>query len=234
MTLITRSDLEITFTPEARALREHAMIKAVDVEAVTDADSQAIAVEAQKALAEVLKIVEDSRKAIKAPILDAGRKVDATAQEFVRNVQTEATRISRLIGDFQALERAKQQAAENARKEELSRLEREREAELAKANSFEQREAVHERFQQEVESIPRTPVAPTVQGQRVSEDFEFEVTDLHLLAKMHPDLVNIEPRRSAIREKLKLGHTVVGIQWRKVVNAAVRAPRTKELAVNAI
>lgn len=210
------------------------MFLAVEIESVSDAISQAKAVEAQKALADCMKLIEDSRKSVKAPILDFGRKIDAVAKEFVANMSTEAMRIARLIGDFQALELAKQRAAEAARNEELTRIEHERQAALAKASSFEEREAIHERHQQEIEAAAaaaKVKQAPRVDGQRIQEDYEFEVTDLHLLAKMHPELVNIEPRRGAIREQLKLGRQIVGIASRKVVNATVRASKPKEFLV---
>jgi len=234
--LITRDDARraITFNDAAKEMRANAMFLAVESETVTDPESQAKAVEAQKALADVQKAIEDSRKYVKEPVLQFGREIDAAAKQFLANVIAEATRISRKIGDYQALERAKQVAAEAARNEQLTRLEREKAAELAKAKSLEEVEATHEKFNEAVRTQAPVPVAPRVEGQIVKEEWEFEVTDKRLLAQMHPDLVNIEPRRLDIKERLKIGHKIHGVAARKVVTAGVRATKAKEMLVQQI
>lgn len=238
-TLITRDDSArlVSFNAAAKEMRTRAMMLAVEIEAVTDPESQAKAVEAQQALTDFAKAIEDCRKVVKQPVLDYARAIDNAAKEFVANPMAEQMRIARMVGNYQGLELAKQRAAEAARNEELTRLEREKHAELAKANTFEQREVVHERFQQQVEAsqaATKIAIAPRVEGQIVKEEWEFDVTDKRLLAQMHPHLVNIEPRRSEIKEELKLGHKINGVEGRKVIVAGVRASKAKELTVQVI
>lgn len=264
--VLDRELFTVTYDAAAKKLREAAMMLAVEIESVTDPESQAKAVEAQRALADLQKTIEDDRKAVKAPVLDFGRAIDRAASDFLANVQAEATRISRIIGNFQAIERAKAQAALDAQKAELTRLERERAAELAKAQTFEQREIVQERFAQEVQATQEAAKAvtpPRVEGQIVKEEWEFEVTDARELSRLHPTLVNIEPRKSAIKEALKLGacqecdgegfrtiegakatcpncrgtkfyRPVAGVNAWKVTKASVRASKPKELSISAL
>jgi hypothetical protein len=263
---LDRETFAVSVHPSAKALRTQAMMLAVEIESVTDADSQAKAVEAQKALAEYERLIEQARQTVKGPVLDLGRAIDKAAKDDLENIRTENVRVSRLLGDFAALELAKQRAAEAAQREELTRLERERAAELAKASTFEQREVVHERYAQEVDAACRAkPVqaAARVEGQIIKVEWEFEVTDARTLAQMHPHLVNIEPRRSEIKEALKLGacqecegeghrtiegvpttcpgcngtrfrRPVMGVKATKVVKAGVRATKPRELSISAL
>jgi hypothetical protein len=167
-------------------------------------------------------------------VLDYGRQLDAVAKDFGNTLRQEATRISRMVGDYQAHLLAKQRAAESAAKAELSRIEREREAQLAQAPSLEAREAIHERAAQEIQMVAPPPAPPRVEGQRIEETWEFEVTDPYELAKHHPLLVKIEPKRREIVEALKAGRDIRGITAKKVVNAGVRVSKPKELAVATI
>jgi hypothetical protein len=232
--LLLRNDssLTVTVAPEAKELRTKAMMLAVEIESVTDAASQEKAVEAQTALANVAKLIEDARRITKAPVLDYGRAIDKAASDFLANVINEQTRVSRMIGDYQAIERAKMQAAEAAQKAELTRLERERSAELAKANTFEQREQVHERYAQEVDAAcqaAKVAAPPRVEGQIIKEEWEFEVTDAYALATNHRHLVKIEPKRSDIKEALKSGacQPCNGDGFRTMEGAKVTCPDCK-------
>jgi hypothetical protein len=232
--LIHRQDLSFSFNDAAKALRTEALTLAVEIESVANPEEQATAVEAMKKLHEFAAIIENARKDIKQPVLDAGRAIDALAKEFTANVYAERARVGRLVGDYQQAEIAKVKAAEAARVEELSRIERDTQEKLAQANTIPEREAIRERAMQEVQAVPVAPTPPRVEDQRVTEDWEFEVVDKRELATWHPDMVTIEPRRQEIKDALKSGRTIRGIKAWPVTKASVRVGRTKEIAVVAI
>ena len=130
--IIIRDDakLSVSFSEQALALKAKALEIGALVGKVTDAMEQNKAVEAQTELQKILSLAEKARKACKAPVLDFGRKIDATAEAFISELKEEMLRISQLVADFQQLEQAKAQAAERARALEAEKIERERLAEL--------------------------------------------------------------------------------------------------------
>lgn len=130
--VIVRSDsaLSVAISGDAVALKTSALETAALVGRVTTPDEQKTAVAAQIELRRVLKLCEDSRKEVKEPVLDYGRKIDTIAKQFAEELREEELRIVQLVADFQALEQAKVRAAEAAKRLEEERLERERQAEL--------------------------------------------------------------------------------------------------------
>ncbi len=130
--ILVRSDatLGVSISPDAITLKESALATAALVGKVTNATEQDRAVEAQKELRRCLKLCEDSRKAVKEPVLAYGRAIDDTAKRFAEELREEETRIVTMVADFQALEAAKVRAAEAAKRLEEEKLERERQEAL--------------------------------------------------------------------------------------------------------
>lgn len=87
---------------------------------VSDAASQWLAVASQRELQSLLKLVEKSRTEIKAPVLDAGRKIDELAKSFSADLKSEADRLSKLVTAFQIEEQRKADEAERARQAEAA------------------------------------------------------------------------------------------------------------------
>jgi hypothetical protein len=112
--LIVRDDraLAITFTPEALALKEEAIESAAMVAKVDSVTSQELAVDAQKSCRRIIKLVEDARKDVKAPVIAFGKAIDDAAKSFVAEVAREELRIARLVGDFQQAEIARARSIE--------------------------------------------------------------------------------------------------------------------------
>lgn len=230
---LDRERFSVSFGAEAKAIRTQAMILAVEIDSVTDAESQAKAVEAQQALQNVLNAIEKDRRAIGTVIECRQRAINAKAREFVANVVEQKERIGALVSGFHA-RRLSIRAALN---EELTMMEHKREAELAVAPDIETREEIRERYAEaaetaSLEAAKKEP--PQAPGQTVREDWEIEIIDLHLLATRHRTLVNIEPRIAEIKQALNEGRMVHGIEFKKVVVAGVRAKKVKELAVSVV
>lgn len=225
-TLIQRNDaaLTVSYTAEAVALKESALAIAGIVGKVSNADENQAAVSAQSEIHKVRTLAEKARKSAKEPVLEYGKRIDAAAKVFMAELDDEMLRISRLIGDFQALEQMKARAAEQLRTQELAKIEREKTEALAKVTSHEQADAIQAHFAEQVQQTATVaPVAPIrAEGQVLKTDWEIVVTNPYELAKFHPACVKIEPRLSEIKQLLNEGITIKGITATKVTKASVR------------
>lgn len=225
--LMVRDDalhlIEITET--AMALKNDALASAALVGKVRSPDDQAYAVEAQKQLKGVINATEKSRKEVKEPVLDFGRLIDSKAKEFRAELDEEYNRVSRAVADFQMLEAQKSRAAEALKIAELAKIERDREEAIKAAQSIEEVDAIQRESCDKAlaESAKAEASAPAkIQGQIVREVWEFQVTDLILLARAHPSCVTISPRPGEIKQLLAMGMTVQGVKSWKETKSTVR------------
>lgn len=221
--------LQSSFTSTAEALKETALTSAALIGKVENAGQQADAVAAQTELARIIRDVEKARKEAKQPIIDFGRQIDDKAKAFVKEIEAENWRIGALVNSFQELERKRVFAAQQAENARLAEIERQKAAEIAKARTHEQMEAVQEKFAERVkaEAPPIEAIASAkAKGQVVTETWEFEVTDIHALYRHHPNLVKLEPIRGEIKSLLKNGVDIKGVRGWKETNSNVRLGRT--------
>ena len=123
---------QITITPEAEAQKATILTAARAVVAVTDADTCDIAQSRLRSLASVRTAVESSRKIVKAPVIDLGKRIDGIAADFVADVVAEESRLSGLVTEYAREQQRIKREAELAAEQERQRVERERhEAEMA-------------------------------------------------------------------------------------------------------
>jgi len=123
---------QITITPEAEKQKATIINAARAVVAVTDADSCDIAQSRLRNLASVRTAVESSRKQVKAPVIDLGKRIDGIAADFVADVIAEEARLSGLVTEYAREQQRIKREAELAAEQERQRVERERhEAEMA-------------------------------------------------------------------------------------------------------
>lgn len=223
--LIVRNDAELTvyFTQTAYKLRELALEASALIGRVTNVGEQAEAVSAQKTINELVSTVEKARKLCKEPVLEYGRAIDDACKKFVEELKPEQLRVAKMVGDFQQLEQAKERAAQQARNEELAKIERERAAAIAQAKSHEAVDAIQQHFDREAQLMPSPQMAPRVEGQVVKNDWDIQVTNIWDLARAHPSCVKMEPRLSEIKELLKAGVKVAGVTATPIVKSTVRA-----------
>jgi hypothetical protein len=237
LALISRDDSarKVAFTAEADRLKNEALEVAALVGKVANADDNAAAVAAQMKLAEIKSLAEKARKAVKEPVLEFGKLIDATAKKFIAEVEDELLRLTRLIGDFQALEAQKARAAEALRLKELAEIERQKQEALAAAKSHDQVDAIQAHYNEvaaQTAAVAAPPAPVRAEGQVVRTDWEIIVTNPYDLAKFHPGCVNITPRLAEIKMLLAEGVTVKGITATKVTKAGVRlgsAPKAIEV-----
>lgn len=125
----------VQMTQEAENLKLDALLAGSFIERVTDHEENIAAVNAQMFIREALSNIEAARTAAKAPVLEYGRAIDSAAKAFVADLVAEKSRIDKLVADFAQLEIARARAAENARILEAQKIERERQAELARVQA---------------------------------------------------------------------------------------------------
>src|SRR4030095_12781815 len=102
-------------TQDAWALKKAALEAARPVARVETPEQQATAVEALRKLKEVRAGIEASRKAVKAPVLDLGRKIDEIARNYVEEIEKQYGRLSGLINHYQRKQLEARSEAERQR-----------------------------------------------------------------------------------------------------------------------
>jgi hypothetical protein len=237
LALLTRDDasLSASVSPDAVALKEQALAEGAMIFRVSNPDENAAAVSAQAACRKVLKLVEECRVAVKQPILDYGRAIDATAKAFVEELRLEEARIAKHIGDYKTAEAAKIRAAEAARQAELNEIERRRQEELAKAETHDQRDVVNARADEEAKAAAPAVVQVRADGQRLRDEWEITQINEWALAKAHPELVRrIEFDMPKVKAALDLfDGKLPGVIAQKVVKSSVRLPVGRPVIVEA-
>lgn len=182
------------------------MLTAVDSPATRDA-----AVDAQRDLAALIKGTEAARVAVKAPVLDLGKKIDAAAKAFLEPIIQHQARLNALVTDYQAEERRKAQEEERKRVEEARRIQAERDRLEAEQRRKEE-EARKANLPPPPPTPPPAPVvvvapppAPKPAGLVEREVWDFEVLDVDALAAARRDLVTIDARRAEILREIRNG-----------------------------
>lgn len=104
----------------------------------------------------LIRSVENARSEAKAPVLEAGKRIDATAKEFIVKLDAEVTRITNLVLRYREEQHRKAAEAERKAREEAARIERERLAAEAEARRREEAaRAEAERKRREAEEADR-------------------------------------------------------------------------------
>jgi hypothetical protein len=166
---------QIQITPEAEKQKATIINAARAVVAVTDADSCDIAQSRLRLLASVRTAVESSRKLVKAPVIDLGKRIDGIAADFVAEVIAEEARLSGLVTEYAREQQRIKREAELAAEQERQRIERERhEAEMAaqrEAARIERERQAAERAAHEAEIARlKAEAAQSEEGQRAARE----------------------------------------------------------------
>ncbi len=203
-----------------------ALIDARGITAVRDGFTAEFATEILRGLKEIIREVEDSRKIVKAPILDLGRQIDGKAKTFVKDLTEETNRLSRLIGAWQAAEREKQAKArcEALEKERQAREEALRKAQAAGTPDEEQMAVVEgaNAVQAARQAVAATKAAEP-QGTRLLKFKKFEVLDIQELFRSRPECVRLEPNGDVIRALIKKTDSIPGVRiWEEVKTVVSR------------
>lgn len=202
ITLKNISGAEVSIEPGALEVREKLAAQAAQIREVATREAAELAAVALRDISQNLKEMEAARKAVKAPVLALGKKIDALAAEFSKPLEGEKARLSLLIGSYQAEEERKaREEVERIRREELERIkaaeeEKRRAEEAERSLSFDEAFDAQEKIEKSKsvlrdasELIVNTPKsAPKIEGARIVRYVKFEVTDAAALIKTHPEL----------------------------------------------
>jgi hypothetical protein len=204
----------VSAAESARVTRDELLHSAALVTTVADRIDADDALNVLKGLKDFGREIEAQRTAAKAPALEIGRKIDALAKDLASKVDAEASRISKVLGAFEAEERRKADEARYAAEAEARRLasEAQRKADEARraAPSAESADraadTIVEQAQQQIVAVQQSAVnaaVPKSEGTSVRQDVCFEVTDIKALYAENPALVVLEPNGTAIRAILR-------------------------------
>jgi hypothetical protein len=151
-----RDVLNFTMNSLAIEAKSNTLAKSALIAKVTDADSKILAVRAQQDLKRVLNEIEKARKALKEPLLAAGRQLDTLCAAESVELEKEFGRVSLVVKEFDDAERRRVLEEERLQRLELERIEREKQAEIERiAREQREREETARKAQQEAERKAR-------------------------------------------------------------------------------
>ena len=198
----------IEIVAEAEQMKIEALMSSKGIETVDDGFEATIAAEAQSALRHLIKGIEESRKLAKAPVLEVGRQIDSVAKDYIEDVKAEESRIARLLGAFQIVERDKKIAAERqARIQEqkvMAEAAQQLDADSDNTDLLDDAQAQIAILRQEAAAKH-----DAVAGVKVRTTTKFEIVDEAETLKARPDLFSLN--ESKIRAALKTTKTIPGI-----------------------
>ena len=207
---------------EAKQLKELALDGAALIGKVTNGDENEKAANAQREIKRVQNLFEKDRKALKEPLLEAGRRLDSLVAKEVQDLDAEFGRLSALVAEFQLAEQRRVNEERRLQQAELDRIEREKQAALAAATTEKEKAQIVEvaAAKTYVESQPIQ--ATRTEGQVIKTDWDIEMVNPYDLARLHPDCVEIKPRLSVIKMHLNAGRELHGIKAKQITVATVR------------
>lgn len=133
----------ISATKAAIAQRDELLTLARKGTAITSSESAQKCAAFLTRLKAFTRAIEEARAAVKAPVLDVGRRIDTVAAELTRDLDAEAKRIAGLLGAFAAEQERREEEARRKAWEEQERIRLEaekREREAREKTEAEERE----------------------------------------------------------------------------------------------
>ena len=203
----------ITATPEAEKLKKSLLREGSTIKKVEDKGDEGIAIAACSNLASFRKQLEATRKAVKQPVLDLGKKIDSIAEAFGHEIDTEEKRIRNILGGYQMkLAQERQKIEEEARKKQIEATKALEAAEAARLAAEKKQstmaEVKAERLEEKaidarvaVMQLEQQAADTKVRGGRMELDFEVE--DIESFYNEHPNLCIITVKTRETKEYLK-------------------------------
>jgi hypothetical protein len=161
------------------------------------------------------RLIEDSRKTVKEPVLDLSRRIDTLAKELVDFLDQDANRISKLLGAYQMEQARLARVAQEKAYQDEQRILREAEEKKHVADETARSQAVSDRRIEKIEaqtfesiaqvraSAAAVAVASKPSGIATRMATKFEVTDIHALYAARPEMVKLEAAAAVINAVLR-------------------------------
>lgn len=131
-------------------------------------------------------------------------RLERERQAELKRLADEAEAIARAAREKAAAEAA---AARSEAEAKAAAERAEAEQKRLQAEAAAKAQAAQERVDQQVQALAPVAAPVKAEGQSVRRAWLWEVTDIHMLYRAHPNLVRLEENKSAIRELLELGVT---------------------------
>ena len=204
----------VTAADAAKVRRDELLTLAGTVTTVTDRLDADDATATLRQLTEFSKHIETQREQAQAPVLALQRSIQALAKELTATITTEATRIGRVLGEFEAAERAKAEDERLKAQAEIARVAEETrkkaveaykaaDGDLAAARAVDDVVAAGAAKVAEIKQQAAAVVPPKATGSKLRGTICFEVTVIKQLYAENPTLCIVEPNGTAIRAILK-------------------------------
>lgn len=222
---------EIELAPAAFNARQVALDSATqitEINSVSDLDEAGRALTLVKSLT---RSVEDSRKAVKAPVLEVGKRIDGIAKDFATPLEIEGDRLSKMIGAYQEMQKRKaereREEAAKAQSDALKELSL-KQTQAAMAGDVMAADAARAEAAEKIAEAQLAMInaeGPRLDNITTRGVWKFEVTDIHALFEARADLCLIEPNNAAIRAIVKAtnGRPIPGLRVWQEATAIVRS-----------
>ena len=204
------NETQITIEQSSIEVRNALVERARSVSKISDSREADNAAGILKEINNMLKITEQTRKAVKEPVLSLGKRIDATAKEFVADLERAKAQLSTLIVNYNLeIERKRKEEEERIRREQEEAQRKLEEAQAAKSDSsFEDFIESGNKIDEAKAEVERTSaLEPHFSGAKASGTTtykvkSFEIEDELALQKSHPELFSPDPVK--IRAYIKL------------------------------
>lgn len=171
-------------TAEAVRARDDLLARAGKTLGVETGDAAQAATVLLKEMTTFTRTIEDTREVVKRPILEAAKKIDATAKTLVLDVEAEAKRLGQLLGGYQAAQKKIEEENRRRAYEEQERIRRdaeERERRIREEAELKRRDLNDERNRLASEVDPTVP--PADYADLTSEQFQTALGEMKAARK---------------------------------------------------
>lgn len=223
---ITENGISTTDDAQSIASNLHSELAAVTL--VNSPATQAIATEHARNAQAFLKQLEASRKDVKAPILELGRKIDKLADELAAPVAEQMKRVGGMVAKYQTAEAARvekerreREASERAAiaaKFEADRIAEQAEnkmqtdADLAAAVKAAEEAKAKEAEMYRTLTAP-VPVANKAAGAVTKKVLRYQVLDIAAAYAAAPNLFTVEIKPSAVNATCNEDTKIAGMRF---------------------
>jgi|688.fasta_scaffold01708_10 hypothetical protein len=212
--ILSGEGYSLTITPQAEEQKRNLLVASAHVNSVTNNDESADAAYHMRSLAQMRILVDKSRKEIKEPVIRIGKLIDATAKNFLAEIEDEEARIKRLVGDHAEAVAVLQQEREAAERAAFEYAHKAREAAETAQDAAEStgkmsdivaaKQAEQERQDTLAARMEASnDLASTKIAQGVRFAWDFEVCSIKTLHYVTEGLTEVTVKRSAILEHFK-------------------------------
>jgi hypothetical protein len=220
ITLTGLNEGTLSVPEEVSNQREELEISCYAVKQVTNAQQAEQAALVLKEATQFVRMIEASRKIVKDPVTQLGKKIDTFAAELTTALEADLKRVGNMLGTFQAEENRKAEIAARAAACEEQRIKDEANAKIKAAQIAAKSEAAFERKAEKIIETAKAEIvevkqaavavaAPKQFGIATKKIPKFEVLDIAALYAARPECVKLEPNNTLITALIKGNPSIV-------------------------